>query len=217
MKRKAFVPDPDELINPVYFKTENRVTKFREVISRRQNDLHLILEDVFDPHNVSAVLRTCDSVGVGEVHLVYVEEEFPVFNKKSSSGTWKWIKSSKYDTIESCFKKLKNAGVKIYTTDLNENSKSIYDVDFTVPIAIVFGNEHKGVSRTANELSDGNINIPMNGLVESLNISVACAVTLYEVFRQRDLKEMYKNNKSNEEIERTLKEWLFRTSKIKIL
>lgn len=81
MKRKAFVPDPDELINPVYFKTENRVTKFREVISRRQNDLHLILEDVFDPHNVSAVLRTCDSVGVGEVHLVYVEEEFPVFNK----------------------------------------------------------------------------------------------------------------------------------------
>lgn len=84
--------------------------------------------------------------------------------------------------------KIKNAGVKIYTTDLNENSKSIYDVDFTVPIAIVFGNEHKGVSRTANELSDGNINIPMNGLVESLNISVACAVTLYEVFRQRDLK-----------------------------
>lgn len=146
-----------------------------------------------------------------------MKKNFQYLTKKSSSGTWKWIKSSKYDTIESCFKKLKNAGVKIYTTDLNENSKSIYDVDFTVPIAIVFGNEHKGVSRTANELSDGNINIPMNGLVESLNISVACAVTLYEVFRQRDLKEMYKNNKSNEEIERTLKEWLFRTSKIKIL
>lgn len=211
MARKKNVPDDLQNIDEKYFRTERRVQKFREVIAKRQQTLHLVMEDVFDKHNVSAVLRTCDSAGVAHVHLVYIKEEFPIFEKKSSSGSWKWIDYSKHDSVEECYSKLREQGIKIYSTDLNSDSISIYDVDFTQPVAIVFGNEHTGVSDEARKFADANIKIPMYGLVESLNISVACAITVYEALRQRLASGMYNlPQQSPEELENTLKDWLQR-------
>ncbi|MCB0713481.1 MAG: RNA methyltransferase [Ignavibacteriae bacterium] len=195
-------------IDPATKRTRRRIEKFRRVIERRQYDLHIILENVHDPHNVSAVLRTCDAVGVGTVHLIYNSEEFPKIGKKSSTGVGKWTDLKYYLTVEECYQTLREAGVKIFATDLNEGAVSLYKIEGTSPIALVFGNERDGVSEEASALADGNFHVPMSGLAESLNISVACAVSLYEIKRQRLKAGMYDEpSLSESEVEVILAEW----------
>ena len=110
-----------------------------------------MLEDVHDPHNVSAVLRTCDAVGVGTVHMVYVTEEYPKLGKKSSASAWKWTDFVRHESIEACYKWLRERGVKIIATDLAERAVGLYELDLAGPVALVFGNEHKGVSPEASK------------------------------------------------------------------
>jgi len=173
-------------------RTEARTAKIKRVLEKRQLDLTVVLENVHDPHNVSAVLRTCDSVGIFEVYLVYHSgQKFPDLSKRSSASAVKWVNLNFYDNIQDCFSILKGKGFKIYTTALTKESVSIYSLDLTQKVALVFGNEHTGVSDEAVMLADGNFIIPQVGMVESLNISVACAVSLYEAFRQRLSKGMY--------------------------
>jgi tRNA (guanosine-2'-O-)-methyltransferase len=167
-------------------RTEARTEKIRRVLSKRQLDLTVVLENVHDPHNVSAVIRSCDAVGIYEVFLIYHSgQKFPDLSKKSSASAIKWVKLNFFDNVGECFLALRQRGFKIFTTSLKADSISLYELNLAEPVALVFGNEHSGVSEEAISLADGNFLIPQVGMVESLNISVACAVSLYEAFRQR--------------------------------
>jgi tRNA (guanosine-2'-O-)-methyltransferase len=174
-------------------KTEERKEKIRAVIEKRQPSLTVVAENITDPHNLSAMLRSCDAVGVLEVCLIYDgSQPFPKLGEKSSASAKKWVKVRKFRSVIECYKHLRESGKLIYTTHLGIESKSLYELDLTREIALVFGNEHSGISDEAAELSDGNFIIPQVGMIKSLNISVACAVSLYEAFRQRQLAGMYK-------------------------
>ena len=205
------IPEPDidpTLIDPQYDRTERRIARLRSALEHRQADLHLVLENVHDPHNVSAVLRTCDAVGVGTVHLVYTFEKFPKIGRTSSASAYKWTNLERYGTIEECYARLRALGCRIYATDLTERAENLFAIDMASPVALVFGNEHRGVSPEASRLADGNLRIPMVGLIQSLNISVACAVTLYEAMRQRTAAGMYERpSLPADEIEATLAAW----------
>ncbi|MBS1913558.1 MAG: RNA methyltransferase [Bacteroidetes bacterium] len=212
-KNRAFegtneIPLDELVVDPAYRTTVRRLERLRSTIERRQPTLHMVLENVHDPHNVSAVLRTCDAVGVGTVHLVYTYEEFPKIGKTSSASAWKWTNIEQHQSVQECYARLRSLGCRIYATDLAERAVSLYNVEMTGPTALVFGNEHRGVTPEASSLADGNILIPMVGLVQSLNISVACAVTLYEAMRQRTVAGMYDTPALGPTaIEAMLKEW----------
>jgi tRNA (guanosine-2'-O-)-methyltransferase len=176
------------IVNP------SRAEKYKNVIARRQN-MTVILENVDDPHNIGAVIRSCDAVGISEVYILYTVNSQNLMKKKigknTSSGTRKWIKPHYYGDLETCISDVRKKYSKIYGTHLSTESASLYDLDLTQPIALMFGNEHLGLSDAALKLIDGNFIIPQHGMVQSLNISVACAVSLFEAARQRSLKNMY--------------------------
>ena len=189
-------------------RTERRLEKIRSVLRRRQVDLTVVLENIHDPHNVSAILRSADAVGIMEVHLIYTTEEFPRIGKKSSASASKWITRRRYRSVEDCYSTLRGEGFMIYASQLDSSSPSVFDLDLRKKVALVFGNEHSGVSDTAAELVDGHFKIPMYGMIESLNVSVACAVALYEALRQRLGRGHYSKPKLNEPILRNLfEEW----------
>lgn len=190
------------------FKTERRFAKISKAASNRQKSLMVILENIHDPHNVSAIYRSCDAVGILKVGLVYTHEKFPKISRVTSSSANKWIETIKFNSVQECVVFLKENNFKIYVSILDENAKNIYDVDFTIPSAIVMGNEHRGVSKEFIENADEKIYIPMRGMIQSLNVSVATAVTLYEAHRQRTIKGMYdKPDLSNDELEKLINQW----------
>ena len=190
-------------------RSERRIEKVRSVLAKRQPDLTVVMENIHDPHNVSAVLRSCDCVGVMQVELLYNLEKFPKIGKKSSSSANKWLGRRKHTTVDDCYATLCSEGFTIYATHLGTESISLYDVDFTQKVALVFGNEHRGVTEEAAEKADGNFVIPMVGMIQSLNISVACAVSLYEAMRQRLHRAAYDAPKlSDNELDSLFKEWI---------
>jgi tRNA (guanosine-2'-O-)-methyltransferase len=168
-------------------RTTRRQARVEQVLRRRQPDLAVVLENVHDPHNVSAVLRSCDAVGVLRVHLIYTYEMPPAgtFARTTSASAAKWIEWTRHDAVASCYDALRADGFAVLGTMLGEASQDLYELDLCRPTAIVFGNEMRGMSEEAAQLADGTIFIPMMGMVQSLNISVACAVVLYEALRQR--------------------------------
>jgi len=165
--------------------SDRRAEKFRRVLASRQRDLTVVLENIHDPHNVSAILRSCDAVGVLRVELLYTLEKFPKIGRKSSSSANKWLDRRRHTSVAACYACLRREGFRIYATRLGESARSLYDLDLHSPAALVFGNEHRGVSDEAAALADGNFHIPMVGMIQSLNVSVAAAVALYEALRQR--------------------------------
>lgn len=184
------------------FKTEKRKNRIIEVAGYRQQSLQVVLENIHDPHNVSAIFRTCDAAGVPRVSLVYNIEKFPKIGKKSSGSAFKWVEKDKYKSIDECYSHLKTQGFKIFASAITPGSKNLYELDLKCKCAIVFGNEHRGVSDEAAALADDKFMIPMYGMVQSLNVSVASAVVLYESVRQRYLGKMYSQNKiRGEELE----------------
>ena len=166
-------------------RSQRRLDKIRTVLGSRQPDLTVVLENIHDPHNVSAILRSCDAVGILRVELLYTLEKFPRIGKKSSSSASKWIASRKHKSVDQCYSLLHEEGYTVCATHLGESSVSVYDLDLTRKVALVFGNEHRGVSNEASAKADRNFRIPMMGMIQSLNVSVACAVSLYEALRQR--------------------------------
>ena len=187
---------------------ERRAEKFRRVLSMRQGDLTVVLENIHDPHNVSAILRSCDAVGVLRVELLYTVEKFPRIGKKSSSSASKWLDRRKHTSVTECYAALREEGFRVYATRLGASSTSLYDLDLSRPSALVFGNEHRGVSGEAAELADGNFHIPMVGMIQSLNVSVAAAVSLYEAHRQRLNAGIYaRGTLSADELERLFDDW----------
>ena len=191
--------------------TQHRREKFRRVLALRQPDLTVVMENIHDPHNVSAVLRSCDAVGVLSVNLLYTVESFPRIGRKSSSSASKWIERRKFTSVDECYGTLRAEGYRIHATRLTNHASSLYDLDLTRPVALVFGNEHRGVSEEAGEKADGNFHVPMMGMIQSLNVSVAAAVSLYEALRQRVALGRYGTaSLSAEVLERTFDEWIAR-------
>jgi len=175
--------------------TPERKEKLEAVLSHRQPDITLVLENVFDPHNISAVMRTCDAVGVQDIYIL--TNRIPRHKKwgvRSSSSAAKWLTVHQFDNVEKCFVELRKKYDRILTTHLGSNSVDLYEIDFTQSVALVFGNEHSGVSEEIRPLADGNFIIPQVGIIRSLNISVACAVCLYEAFRQKRVAGHYSRN-----------------------
>jgi tRNA (guanosine-2'-O-)-methyltransferase len=123
------------------FRTEERLEKTKAVVECRQPDLTVVLENIDDPHNLSAVVRSCDAVGVLEICLVYTDgNPFPELYEKSSASARKWVYTRNFNSIKECYETLRNEGKKIYTTNLTEESVSLYDLNLTEPVALVFGN-----------------------------------------------------------------------------
>lgn len=167
--------------------TPERREKLLNVLKRRQNNLTVVLENVFDPHNETAVMRTCDSVGIQDIFIINNRKPPKrAWGFKSGGSAKKWLTIHQFTRAEDCFKELRNRYSKILTTHLGSDSVNLYDIDFTESIALVFGNEAFGVSDEVRALADGNFVIPQMGIIQSLNISVACAVTVYEAYRQKE-------------------------------
>ena len=152
-------------------------------MNRKISNLTVLLEKVDKPHNLSAILRSCDAVGVLEAHAVCKEGKTNTFNS-TAQGSQKWVTLNEYQTIESAGKAIKQKGFKLYGTNLSSKSLDYRECDFTKPTAFVLGTEKWGRSQTANQLMDQSIYIPMRGMVQSLNVSVATATLLFEALRQ---------------------------------
>jgi tRNA (guanosine-2'-O-)-methyltransferase len=166
-------------------RSERRTARILQVLRARQPDLTVVLENIHDPHNVSAILRSCDAVGIPVVDLLYTTERFPAIGKKSSSSAGKWVQRRKHGSVKECYDYLRKEGFTICATHLGAEAVPLYSLDLTGKTALVFGNEHRGVTDEAAGCADVTFRIPMVGMIESLNVSVACAVVLYEAFRQR--------------------------------
>lgn len=176
--------------------TEERRQKIELVLSKRQNDLTVVLENVFDPHNISAVMRSCDAVGIQEIYVLNTKiSRHKKWGARSSSSAAKWLTVHQFENTQECFQALRKKYSTILTTHLSSDAVSLYQIDLTKPLALVFGNEHSGVSGEIIELADGNFIIPQVGMIRSLNISVACAVSLYEAFRQKQNAGHYQQQK----------------------
>lgn len=164
------------------------------MLNKRQPDITVVLENVTDPHNISAVMRTCDAVGIQDIYIL--NNKIPRHKKwgaKSSSSAAKWLSVHQFSDPLACFAELRQHYHKIYTTHLSTDAVGLYELNLAEPVALVFGNEHSGVSEEIIAMADGNFIIPQVGIIKSLNISVACAVTVYEAFRQKQLAGHYNN------------------------
>jgi tRNA (guanosine-2'-O-)-methyltransferase len=185
--------------------TPERELRLKNVLDKRQDDLTVVLENVFDPHNISAVMRTCDAVGIQDIHVLNTKiSRHKKWGARSSSSASRWLSVHQHADATVCFNELRKKFPLILTTHLSSSAISLYDIDFSKPVALVFGNEHDGVSEEIRRLADGNFVIPQVGMIRSLNISVACAVSLYEAFRQKQAAGHYDRTKMPDTDYRTL-------------
>jgi tRNA (guanosine-2'-O-)-methyltransferase len=171
--------------------TDRRIQRVRSVLDRRQPDLRVVLEGVSLPHNASAVIRTCDAAGVLALDVVSPNPDALAFNKAITTRADKWLILNVHASTAACLTRLKSEGYLIAATALTDDALLYRDVDYARPIALVFGSEGEGVSAQALSLADLKIRIPMVGMVQSLNLSVAAGIILYEAFHQRWAKGFY--------------------------
>lgn len=169
--------------------TENRKNRIQDVVGKRQSGITIVLEDIHDPHNAEAIMRSCDAFGVQRVCVVFEQEKYynpKRIGKATSSSANKWLDFSIYRSSTECINSLKHDGYRLIVTALNEQSTSIHSSQLLHDkIAILVGNEHRGLSKEMVTRADEAVTIPMLGMVESLNVSVATAIVLYEITRQR--------------------------------
>ncbi|MGZ8559222.1 MAG: TrmH family RNA methyltransferase [Chitinophagaceae bacterium] len=192
--------------------TPERYDKLISVLNKRQEDITIVLENVFDPHNISAVMRTCDAVGLQEIYILNTKiPPHKKWGQKSSSSAAKWLTIHQYENAAECFSSLRKRYSSILTTHLSSDAVGLHQLDLTKTIALVFGNEHSGVSEEIRAIADGNFMIPQVGIIQSLNISVACAVTLYEAFRQKNMAGHYDQKRMDDgRYNELLNEWSFK-------
>ena len=189
--------------------TPKRTAKLTSVLRHRQSTLTVVMENVYDPHNISAVTHTCDAVGIQDIYILNTKiPRHKKFGSKSSSSAAKWMTIYQFTNAEECFEALRKNYEHIYATHLASDAISLYKIDFTKSVALVFGNEHDGVSEEILKLVDGNFIIPQVGVIQSLNISVACAVSIYEAFRQKTIAGHYEApSLSQQRMSELMKEW----------
>lgn len=184
-----------------------RFRKLKAVLDRRQPDLTVVMEDVHKTHNLAAIARTCDAVGVASVHAIATDPKVRL-SQKTASGSHRWVHFTRHASVTDCYADLRARGFRILATHLDEAAQDFRQVDFTRPTAIVVGAELDGVTESTAAAADGTVYIPMKGLVQSLNVSVATAVILYEAQRQREDAGLYDESRLDAETyTRTLFEW----------
>ncbi len=187
--------------------TDRRKAKIEQVLRWRQKDLTLVLANIHDPHNVSAIYRSCDAFGVPEVHLYYTDTPFPVLGSKTSASARKWVATRRHTTVEELRAAL--PGYQLLVTSCSPEAMPMGAYDFTRPTAIVMGNEHKGPPEELGGVMDGEVYIPMYGMIQSFNVSVAAAILLAEASRQRQAAGRYaRPTYSPEEYAALLEVWL---------
>ncbi len=188
---------------------ERREQKMRRVLAHRQRGLTVVLENITDPHNISAVLRSCDAVGIAQVHLIGTYEPYGRhLGSHSSASAFQWVDVQTYQDRQSCMETLGKQGLKIMAALPEKSCSSLYELDLCQPMALVFGNEQNGVSEEVRSYCNGCFSIPQMGMLPSLNISVACAVSLYEALRQRMQRGHYHEAQlSSEEQEDIFRAW----------
>jgi len=185
--------------------TEERKNRIDQVLSRRQRDLTLIMDNIWDPHNVSAVF------GVAGVHLYYTDSQWPDLAQKSSASAKKWIERTEHIDAAEMIAGLKGQGMQILRTGFSDTARPVMDFDFTRPTAVILSNEHRGTSPELAKLVPDEVYIPMQGMVQSFNVSVAAAIILYQAFTQRNAAGMYDEPSfSREELESLKTQWYSR-------
>lgn len=191
--------------------TPRRRARLLEVLSQRQPDLTLVLANIHDPHNVSAIYRSCDAFGVSRVHLYYTNTPFPALGRKSSASARKWVESERHRDEEALFAALHGEGMQVIATSCSPGARPLREWDFLRPTAVILGNEHEGVDEQLLARADGSLYIPMHGMIQSFNVSVAAAIILAEAARQREAAGWYATPRMGEaELEATLADWLQR-------
>ena len=184
--------------------TPDRLERINTMLDKRQPDLTVCMEGLHKSHNLAAVVRTCDAIGISDVHAVWKSEEAEV-RGGSAAGSQNWIDVHNYHKTADAIAALKAQGMQVLVTNLSDTAVNFTEIDYTKPAAIMLGQEKFGTSEEALKLADQHIVIPMVGMVQSLNVSVACSVVLYEAQRQRSAAGMYdKARLSNERRQRTL-------------
>ena len=165
-----------------------RQTKINKVVKNRQEGV-IVLEDIHDPYNAAAVWRSCEAFGFQKVNIIFEQEkEFDPkrLGKATSASANKWLDFKIFKSTKTCIDELKKDGYGIYATVLDKEANNLQSIDFKrKKIAVIFGNEHRGLSETAINMADEKIYIPMKGMVQSLNLSVTAAIVMYEINRQR--------------------------------
>lgn len=169
-----------------------RFERIKQVLALRQPDLTLCMDQVHKGHNLSAAVRTADAVGIHEVHGVFPETGVRM-RPHTAGGSLNWVKVHRHRTIQDAVAALRTQGMQIVVTNLSEQAKDFRDIDYTKPTALLVGQELQGISQEALDLADHQVVIPMLGMVQSLNVSVASALILYEAQRQRQLAGLYQH------------------------
>lgn len=186
-----------------------RYARLKQTLDNRQLDLTVVMENVHKPHNFAAIVRSCEAVGVAQAHAM-VREGHMSKHAHTSAGSSKWVKVDSYNNIDEPFDKLRGQGYQLLTAHLDDNAVDFREIDYTQPTAIVMGSELHGISDHAAKIADQSIVIPMMGLTESLNVSVATALILFEAQRQRQAAGMYgKSQIDPETYANTLFEWCY--------
>ncbi len=188
-----------------------RFERIKNVLNCRMTNLTVLVEAVNKPHNLSAILRTCDAAGVFEANFISEKDKVKTFNS-TAQGSQKWVKLNNHETTISAVSELKKKGFKLYGTTLNERSIDYRNFDYSENTCFVLGAEKWGLSDQLISKVDESIFIPMSGMVQSLNVSVAASILLFEAIRQRESKSLLPlkgEGLSTEEYEKTLFEWSY--------
>lgn len=189
--------------------TPERERRIRAVLARRQPDLTVVMDRVHKPHNLAAISRSCDAVGVHELHAVPLPGYATRLRRdKAASGAGKWLPLRKHADIAAAYDHLRGRGIRIHVAHECPEAVDYRDIDYTRPTAIVVGAELDGISEAAVAGADGAVSIPMMGMTRSLNVSVATAIILYEALRQRDAAGLYDRQRLlDEAVEEYVRLW----------
>lgn len=164
--------------------TPERLARIKQILDTRQPDITVLTDQVHKPRNLSAIIRSCDAFGLASMHAVWPSEGYRAF-RKTAGGSFNWVSTQTHATMADAVDHFRGQGKKLYAAQLSDRAVDYREVDYTVPCAVIMGNEVDGVSAGAAEQADEHIVIPMMGMVESLNVSAACAIILAEAQRQR--------------------------------
>ncbi|GAA0879614.1 RNA methyltransferase [Algoriphagus jejuensis] len=170
--------------------TKHKKAVIERVLAKRTRHFTVVLEDIFKPHNASAVIRTCDCFGLQDIHVIEKTDQYKV-NPFVTRGASQWVDLHKYyqvggNSVDACFYSLRKKGYKIYGTSPSADSISLYDLRPDHKLALVFGNEHEGISEEVKSKSDGLVHVPMQGFTDSFNISVAASIFLFDLVRKAE-------------------------------
>ena len=199
-----------DLMSP--YLSEHRKERISKVVRDRTFSVVTVLENIYDRGNSSAVMRSCEAMGFQAVHMIEPGDKFKKANRVTK-GADKWLDVYQWKTTLECVDHLRSKQYKIYATHLDSKAVPIENIDWSVPSAIVLGNEKDGISPEMQKLCDQSVIIPMQGFVQSFNISVAGAIALYHIYRERKLKLGRSGDLNEKQLEILTAHFLLRSSK----